>query len=1303
MYHLSFLSTQHYHRTVTERLATSLDSSATPHVNTVANAGQHRNIVSTRRRRKGMVGARGRSVFVAFPKATLLFLSTLSFVQAADSSQGNGIYVPFLPAIVAGAAFVCQKPLQEKPKDFSEKQKDVFWYAIDQYVTSQKKKGAVVKELGDGPHHKQRTLNSWFDKAVKTTWTKQVIVELLSRHEAWSPAWHSDVERIALSQFGPPEEEIYSYYSQDTSALPQANAISPTSTASFPGFPNSEYDDESLEEVLFSDGALRKGIAERIILNLSREEELSTSETGLLEALQTKWAEENGASSDDPKTSRRLAACHILRPKSWKDDRKDRLDSSLGDTWTSEGGEDEEEGSEKATRRNYQDAEDLQAVLETIARFDLNRAALAIGTVLKKSTALKKRVGNLIYAKDLARAELACEIVDSIKKCISHHTSSRGGTRLQASESLVKHLHLGSVFGLPDSVTTNRIKNALGTTTEQVLHATELAETLLENNEQVPEFKRAKRKDFIMDELDKAVMKFCKDDRYTRLDTNQKPTSQINPLTGKKEDIASRIWLLPTIGHRFTSFVESPYYEEFKNETGGRSAGKTSFRQSLKNVSKFVSEPTQRSCVDDVISNLEWAMIALKKIMSLKQVKSVLESYSDDTGGLSYTKFMETLTAARYSNMVRAVCCDEHTYTDLPKGEKGNHLKLTRPECARGDCSHCGARKKLNGILHELENIEGLPNTVDVNVWKHAPRQGTNDKGEQNSQLELTTTSMTIGTLLDHFRKCLDANIPHYHNIKWTDWAMKYDINSLKEDECLVLTDFGATTNLKATETVNSATDGHLVCCNAVVLSNRRTVKVKKPLGDGFEEEDVVVFDVYYLHFLAETLSKGKKADHAMHQVCLDHVIKLMKPKGIKKIKYWTDNAPHQYKCRQTFIADASIVDRHEDGIEIIHRFAVVSQFKGPHDAAGKDIGRTLEKLEKAGIRSPDAISAFKNLNGENLDESQAEHLRLVKEETLWNTLEQNRDPRLKEKGIYGMNKRAVFFVGEKQEEVDELKARNPDLAEFMLVCDRSHPIDACDTLHNTAQIHEIRSIQASKSNKMPRQYAAIVSDKICMCSHCLEDVENSQCKYRNDRNCHRVHIKATAASPEELEQLLNSEAVILTFRKEQDNSHKLGKIVSEERVAKTSDSTKYEWKFLVEIADEEEEDGSPCKEYLRYDEACWSMNQYVKYSQSGSTKTPSEWSRDNVHIIRCIDCSNKAQLTCPNYMCANCCKGRRGCKLKSHDDCGRRAAASTDTNEETPNYSSMTVVQLKDVLRSKGLPVSGKKADLVERLERAQ
>ena len=47
-------------------------------------------------------------------------------------------------------------------------------------------------------------------------------------------------------------------------------------------------------------------------------------------------------------------------------------------------------------------------------------------------------------------------------------------------------------------------------------------------------------------------------------------------------------------------------------------------------------------------------------------------------------------------------------------------------------------------------------------------------------------------------------------------------------------------------------------------------------------------------------------------------------------------------------------------------------------------------------------------------------------------------------------------------------------------------------------------------------------------------------------------------------------------------------------------------------------------------------------------------------------------------------------------------APAEEAPSADAPDYASMTVAELKDVLKAKGLPVSGKKAELVERLQGA-
>ena len=54
----------------------------------------------------------------------------------------------------------------------------------------------------------------------------------------------------------------------------------------------------------------------------------------------------------------------------------------------------------------------------------------------------------------------------------------------------------------------------------------------------------------------------------------------------------------------------------------------------------------------------------------------------------------------------------------------------------------------------------------------------------------------------------------------------------------------------------------------------------------------------------------------------------------------------------------------------------------------------------------------------------------------------------------------------------------------------------------------------------------------------------------------------------------------------------------------------------------------------------------------------------------------------------------------EGNDDAFEPEIEEPVTEQETPDYSSMTVAQLKDILRSKGLKVGGKKAELIARLE---
>ena len=184
---------------------------------------------------------------------------------------------------------------------------------------------------------------------------------------------------------------------------------------------------------------------------------------------------------------------------------------------------------------------------------------------------------------------------------------------------------------------------------------------------------------------------------------------------------------------------------------------------------------------------------------------------------------------------------------------------------------------------------------------------------------------------------------------------MENDFAFLPNATLLICTDYAVTMNLRAKETTNSSVNAHAINDNFVCINNRRVSEAKVKQKENGEEsvttEQVTLFAVNVHHFFAETISKDKKTDHAMHNCDLDAIIKKYRTKfeeemgcQLRTVILWTDNAPTQYRCRQNFTKVASAEERHP-GIKIIHRLAVVDQFKGYHDAVGKDPAHLVQTL----------------------------------------------------------------------------------------------------------------------------------------------------------------------------------------------------------------------------------------------------------------------------------------------------------------------------------------------------------------------
>lgn len=94
--------------------------------------------------------------------------------------------------------------------------------------------------------------------------------------------------------------------------------------------------------------------------------------------------------------------------------------------------------------------------------------------------------------------------------------------------------------------------------------------------------------------------------------------------------------------------------------------------------------------------------------------------------------------------------------------------------------------------------------------------------------------------------------------------------------------------------------------------------------------------------FYAPASGKGKDADYFFHHIALRNLLehyqaereKEGKPR-INRVILWSDGCGGQYMCSHSFVKVASFWKDHK--VELVHRFAETSDFKGVHDTISKE------------------------------------------------------------------------------------------------------------------------------------------------------------------------------------------------------------------------------------------------------------------------------------------------------------------------------------------------------------------------------
>jgi sentrin-specific protease 1 len=872
------------------------------------------------------------------------------------------------------------------------------------------------------------------------------------------------------------------------------------------------------------------------------------------------------------------------------------------------------------------DANNLETLLNALTRGQSKRAADAIIRMLNRPECsdIKDAVKNALNVLLNENVQLSIQVVDGIKEAIAHHTNSKGGTRTIDAETFVKNTVLACVWGTVrdgEDVAISRLSEIIGTTDNQVKMASTTARGLIDGDTAIAALERKRRKDFIRDTLLPHLYRWIIDDDVTRFDSNQSHATIVDPEDpSKKIKVHQRIWRLTNREQQHKEFLQSSYYKAFMEmNPSATGVGITVFSEGLKKFKKLVSNPKPESCVDEKVSGLEYAMEAMFGVLNKGETKEAFMCHQCKEGEIAPDEVLELMRLRSSHKLVDAVCCEKVERPDLhidkekdcprmipfscthgkfveeegkKKGKgkgKGSTKKKKKKKGNTERCQCCGYKKRLMALFDKVKDDERLGNkVVTVMVWEKARRQGKAKSGKDNTQQELTSKVMTVAQLIDHFVKLLHICIPHIQEIRWIKHLQDTDFTKMSPGTILIFTDYAALMALRARQAKNSSVDAHAICDNFVILWNKRVVKVtgKKKDESGVEvdiEEEVTISNVDIVHFFAETFEKGKKNDHAMHNTCLDYIICKYRAKlrelGIELIRVllWTDNAPNQYRCRQTFIQVASVELRHP-GIKVIHRLAVVDNFKGIHDAVGKDPSRTVKELENIGIRSPNAFMVFVNC---------IQHLETF--ETKWDVYEKKQDIRLKDKGRFGMSERVMLFVVETKEDFNRLAPQYPGR---ILLCDRSSIQDTINEkcIIGTTQLHEVRTIETSiprvegsqsdedddevddneeednvddndeEVMNQIRHWRALCSDLPCNCEPCNifeeeveagrvnildseADVANIQCQYHPWRNTRieimkgYVHLEPTTPSSQSREEYLASQETIEAMDDDQNQS----------------------------------------------------------------------------------------------------------------------------------------------------------------------
>jgi hypothetical protein len=184
---------------------------------------------------------------------------------------------------------------------------------------------------------------------------------------------------------------------------------------------------------------------------------------------------------------------------------------------------------------------------------------------------------------------------------------------------------------------------------------------------------------------------------------------------------------------------------------------------------------------------------------------------------------------------------------------------------------------------------------MNVMVWEGAERSGNKD------QVELALKTLSIKDIVAKLLSDAAKTIKHVARIQWTRQMMEREIVLLLQNVLLIFTDFAASLDFKARETLNCSVDRHGVLDNYVVISSRRHVIVNEQTGERAALNDCDLFQ-----FVGESLEIGKNATFDKITQIKRKELLMTWEIVLDEVTKYTDNFPPQYKFKENFVLISS-------------------------------------------------------------------------------------------------------------------------------------------------------------------------------------------------------------------------------------------------------------------------------------------------------------------------------------------------------------------------------------------------------------